>query len=190
MLMCVIRMVVAASMLVASLELVSAQEMIPNPEFASWAKFRKGTSVTRKMTSGLNGITTETRMITTLLEVTETKVVVEISEVTHLNGMDIRTPPKKHEIPKTLPLTPGQKPHIPGSRPQGTVEEGTETMKIGGIDYKTRWYRTKATRSGSEVEGRFWFADEMPGIVVKIESTTKGQATTKTNVDVIEVRKP
>jgi hypothetical protein len=171
-----------------------AQERVDNPEYANWAKFKKGTSLTRVSTSvtptGNTSVVTETL---TLVEIAADKVVVEVEYVSEVTGATkFKTRPKTREIPKTVPLPPGMTKEEFTRKLPGTVEEGTETLKMLGEEFKTRWYKTKTEVNGNRTEGKTWASDEVPGRIVKVESTTKtkdgGSFTTST--ELAEIKKP
>ena len=67
-----------------------AQEKIDNPEFASWSKFKKGTSVTLKTSTDAGGMKTESTVTTTLVESGADNHVVETTVVSKFNGMEFK----------------------------------------------------------------------------------------------------
>src|SRR4051812_12842445 len=79
-------------------------EDIPNPEFANWSKFPKGTSVTHKQTAEAAGVKTEVVITMTLIEVGADKLVIESTGVNKSNGMEFKAPAKKRDVPKTIKL--------------------------------------------------------------------------------------
>ncbi len=56
---------------------------------------------------------------------------------------------------------------IGDGRPDGTTDEGKENLKIGGTEYKTKWYKFKRKQDGVDVEGQIWMSDDVPGKLVK-----------------------
>src|SRR4249920_3742887 len=125
------RLVLAFCLLVPATAL--AQDKIDNPEFTSWSKFKKGTSVTLKSTTEFNKMSSETLIIFTLVEVGAEKLVIETTSVAKVNGMEIKVPPMKRDVTKTVELPKGvKKEDFAAGKPPGTTEEGTETLKVGG----------------------------------------------------------
>jgi hypothetical protein len=165
-------------------------ETIDNPEFAMWQKHKKGTSITLKTTSTAEGVTSETTMTTTLLEVGADKVVVETSVISKFNGMEFKTPPTKREVNKKLDLPEGAKKEDfqSADKPNGTYEEGTETVKVGAGEYKAKWYKYKIEIAGQKTEAKMWTSDEVPGTMLKMETTTTGGGSSKT--ELINFTKP
>ena len=124
----------------------AAQEKIDNPEFASWSKFKKGTGVTLKSTTEFNKTSNETLITFTLVEVGADKLVIETTSVAKFNGMEIKVPPMKRDVTKTIELPKGaKKEDFAAGKPAGTTEEGTETLKVGGVEVKTKCTSTKPT---------------------------------------------
>jgi hypothetical protein len=169
----------------------SAQETVDNPEFASWSKFKPGTSITVKSTTVAAGMTSEATMTITLVEVGTDKVVLETSGVTKAMGMEFKLPASKRESPKTITLPKDvKKPPAPGAKPEGTYEDGTETVKAAGTEFKTKWYKTKTEADGVTTEGKIWISDDVPTTVVKMESKSSGAATAETKFELLEFKKP
>jgi hypothetical protein len=169
----------------------AAQDTIPNPEFASWSKFKKGTTVTLKSTSEVMGMTSEVLIINTLLETGGDKLVIESTSVAKVNNMEFKSPPMKRDVTKTVTVPKGlKKEEIAAGKPPGTVEEGTETLKVAGVEVKTKWYKYSADVNGIKSEGKTWMSDDIPGMLVKSEITTSGVLATKTKMEVTEFKKP
>src|SRR5262249_30282313 len=83
------RITVASALLLAlTAGRTAAQETVDNPEYATWSKFKPGTSVTYKSTTTAAGMMTEATMTITLVEVATDKVVLETSGVTKAMGME------------------------------------------------------------------------------------------------------
>lgn len=169
----------------------SAQETLDNPEFANWSKFKKGASITVRTSSTVAGMSSEILMTTTLVELGSDKHVVESSTVSKVAGMEFKAPAAKRDVPKTIVLPKGTaKPDPKAPKPDGTYEEGLETLKIGGVDVKTKWYKYKSDSGGLKIEAKTWMSDDVPGSLVKMEATTSGLAAGTTKVELIEFKKP
>jgi hypothetical protein len=106
-------------------------------------------------------------------------------------GMEFKSPPAKRDVPKTITLPKGTpKPPAPGAKPEGTYEEGTETLKVGGTEIKTKWYKVKNEMGGIKSDARMWISEDVPGMMVKMEATTSGALASETRMEVVEVKKP
>jgi len=123
--------------------------------------------------------------------VTADKVVLETSGVSKVMGMEFPTPATKRDSAKTITLPKGVPvPPKPGDKPPGTVEEGTETIKAAGTEFKTKWYKTKTEAAGTTTESKLWTSEDVPGTVVKMEAKTTGAATSDTKFELLEFKKP
>ena len=180
-----------ASLMVFVIAAAAAQEKVDNPEFANWSKHKKGTAVTLKVTTDFGGMNTESRFTTTLVDVQPDKVVLETTGVSTVNGMEIKAPSMKRDVPKEVILPASvKKEDYTAQKPPGTFEQGEETVKVAGGEFKAKWYKTKSSAAGNEVESKSWMSDDVPGRVVKLESATKGAAAIKTKMELVEVKKP
>jgi hypothetical protein len=172
-----------------------AQDTIDNPEFAAWKKFKKGTSVTMKATSSAMGFSSEMLTTMTLVEVGDDKVVVETSGMSKAMGMEFKIPATKRDVPKTVQIPKGaKKPDPKGEpepkKPEGTYEEGTETLKIAGTELKTKWYKFRSEMGGIKTDAKMWVSEDVPGGMVKMEATTTGTVASETRMELIEFKKP
>ncbi|QEL20343.1 hypothetical protein [Limnoglobus roseus] len=166
-------------------------EPFENPTYKQWAAFKPGATATVKTESEFNNMKSEVTIISKLVEVGKDKLVLETTTVSKFNGMEFKQPPTKQDVLKTidLPKTPatGDKPKDKSEDPKGKTEEGTETLKVGGQDVKTKWVKYKNKTTDGEVESQTWMSDEVPGQIVK--SVTK-TATVKTTMELTEFKKP
>ena len=185
------RTAAAAALVLLAAGVVVAQEMVPNPDFANWSKFKKGASTTLKITNTVGGMTNETVVVTTLVEVGPDKVVLESSATAKVAGKEVKLDPMKQDVPKTIPLPKGaKKEDFSGGKPPGTFEEGTETITVAGTQYKAKWYRTKVDMAPVKAESKFWTSDDVPGKILKGETTTTAPVNATTKMELISVKKP
>ena len=165
-------------------------ESVDNPVYKSWAGQKKGTVVTVKMATDFGGQKSESTMVSTLIELTADAVTIETLTVTKVNGMDFKAPAMKLEVKKTMELPAGKKKED-FDKPEGFIEGGTETVKVGGVEYKTKWMKIKTKVNDVEVESKTWTSDDVPSMVVKMDSKTniKGMAGAMT-MELVSVKKP
>jgi hypothetical protein len=169
----------------------AAQDKVDNPEFANWSKFKKGTSVTLKSVSSFNNMSSEASITSTLVEVGADKLVIEMTSSVKSGGMEFKGEPMKRDVTKTVTLPKElKKEDFAKGKPPGTYEEGTETLKVGGMDVKAKWYKYKADTDGTKTEAKMWISEEVPGMMVKSEMTTTGVVSTKTTMEITEFKKP
>jgi len=148
-----------------------------NPQFISWSKFKKGTSITVKTTNTIREMTTESTITTTLVEVGTDKLVLQMVFANNAGGKELKIPPVKIEVPRKVLVpkdskTDAKKPE----KPDGTFEEGKETLKIGAVELKTTWYKYKTDVAGTKTEGKRWVCEDIPDWRVKEEFTSTGGA--------------
>lgn len=168
-----------------------AADTIPNPEFNSWSKFKKGTSVTMKVASVAAEVKSEIVTTTTLVEVAADKLVLETESAIKINGMEIKMPAEKRDVLKTLELPEGtKKEDVTAGKPPGATEEGTETLKISGVEVKTKCYKYSGEVAGTKTESKVRVTAELPGTMVKSVTTATGASTSTTTVEVTAFKKP
>jgi hypothetical protein len=168
----------------------SADDTMPNSEYTNWSKFTKGTSVTIKMTSVAGGVTSETVSTSTLVEVGAEKVVVEYVSVTRSGGTEVKTPAARRDIPKTVAVVKNDKKDDPDAPKEVSSENGTESLKILGSEIKTRWTKNKVEVAGITTVSKVWMCDDVPGMMVKMESTSTGAFASTMKLELIEWKKP
>jgi hypothetical protein len=189
------RTVSIATLFVVLAGWASADEKVSNPDFKSWSKFAKGTSVTRTgkttLPNGQISVLTET---TTLKEVGADKVVVEVEYISDVPGSTkFKTRPESKEILKLVPLPAGVKEVDFTSRLPGTVEEGkkTEKVKVPAGEFQCKRYRTKVEARGSRIDATVWVSEEVPGRIVRVVETRASKEITYTTVrELTEFKKP
>lgn len=149
----------------------SAQEKktVDNPMFTNWAKFKAGATTTTKMTSDVGGMKSGVTMTTKLVEVKADELTVEVTTESEVMGMKFPSPAMKQVVKKTLEIPAGI-PVPKDNKPEGTIEEGTATLKVGNTEIKTKWYKFKSKTPAGDVEGQVWISDDVPGNLVKMVS--------------------
>ena len=179
------RIVCTAALVVFSGAVALAdKKKIDNPEFTMWSKYKADTMTKLKSTSEINGMKTENIIMTTLKEVSADKLVLETEAISKFNGMEFKSPPTKRDVTKTIEVDEKIAEQIgKAAKPEGTTEEGTETVKIGKDDVKTKWYKFKSKAEGTETVSQTWTSDEVPGSVVKVVSKS---STFNNTTDLIE----
>jgi hypothetical protein len=181
----------SALVLVICVGTTTAQETMDNPEFTTWSKFPKGTSITLKTSTTAMGMASESTITTTLVEVGTDKLVVEFSIASKSGGKEFKAPPMKRDVTKNITLPKGkEKPKDGGLKPPGTYEEGTETLKVSGMEIKTKWYKFKADEGGFKSDGKIWMSEDVPGFIVKMEAKATGVVDSDTKMELVEIKKP
>jgi hypothetical protein len=177
---------------VLALPAAAQDETIPNPLYTNWAKFKPGTEVVLKSTSVTKVAGQETKSESTiayaLKELTDEKAVVEMVSASNVNGTDIKTPPFAMTFTKTIKKAPAAPPA--GTAAQAKPEEGTETLKIAGGEYKAKWTKVKTSVAGTESVTTTWYSDDVPGTTLKNESVITGPVSTTVSMELVSIKKP
>lgn len=163
---------------------------LPNPAYASWAKFPVGTAVTIKVANDSAGQKSESTMTSTLLELTAEKATVEMVIVSKAGGQEYRAPPQKQEQARTLDAPPGYDPKAKAPEIEGLVEQGEKKITLAGKEYKASYAKIKRKTGDIDVTSKIWTSDEVPGTMLKSLSTVGGQYPTTSTMELVEVKKP
>src|SRR5262249_37651879 len=147
--------------------------------------------VTLKTTSEFGKMTTESVMTTTLVEVGADKLVIETSSTVKANGMEFKAPPIKRDVEKTITVPKVEKKvDDPKTKPAIKMEEGTETIKIAGVEMKAKWIKSTFEAQGNKTEMKMWMSDDVPGNLLKSVTKTTGQFASITTTELVEFKKP
>ncbi len=153
-----------------------AQGQIDNPVYQNWAKFKPGTRVAYAQTSEVMGNKTESQIAYELVEVTAEKVVVELSGSTTLMGNKTEMPKTRLEYPaKTDPADPNAKNAL-----NAKTASTEETLDILGGKLACKVFEATVEQQGSTIKTRTWACDDVPGTLVKSETTMEKPVQTKT----------
>lgn len=167
---------------------VAPREQVENPQYTSWAHFKKGTSVVHKAITKATGHqeVTTTTMTYTLLEREDTHVVVEMKAFTkRYDGIEIKPPPETFHTPRMMTLPPGVT-RAGFAKKKNAGEQGEETIPIAGKTYKTKWHKSKDRNEAGEVLVQTWTSEEVPGALVKSITNTPAIGKT-TTLEVIAI---
>lgn len=178
---------VTLALLVGAVASAQEKKTIDNPLFANWAKFKAGASTTTKMASEANGVKSAVTITTKLVDVKADELTVEVTSESEVMGMKFTAPAVKQAVKKTIEIPAGiPMPPAAGAKPEGTTEEGTETLKVGNTEIKTKWFKYKTKTPAGDIEGQVWTSDEVPGMMVKMVS--KGEKFSST-MELTELKK-
>ena len=144
------------------------EEMVDNPAYKSWSKYKPGSTVTMGMTTKAAAFEMKADMVTKLVSIDKDKAVVEVTS----------------KVPGA-PAQPGQKQTVPakvkkseatsgGALPPGTKgsvkEKGEETVEVSGKKYKCKVMEFDGEAQGNKTTGKIWSTEEIPGMMAKMES--------------------
>jgi hypothetical protein len=163
-----------------------AQDLVDNPAYQSWAKFKAGTTVTLANDSNMGGMAMKMDLIYKLAELTPEKAVIEMTtrmpQGDTTSRMEILAKVKKEDVkePGTMP------PNVKG---QAKVLPD-EDVKIGDKTYKCKVVEFTSEIQGMKTTGKSWTCQDMPGQLVKMETTMAGamEGTTKMTVTAVDAK--
>jgi hypothetical protein len=162
---------------------------IENPDYASWAPFKPGSSVTLRTESrrvppedGVERVVMEDTLTLELLDVSAATI--ECAGWREIDG-------KREELPKrTLTIQAriaGPAPGQPPSSPQFRIETGEEELEVAGrrLTCRTRasqWIQSNPSGSG---HSKAWFSTEIPGGVARSEQSADVDGRRSSDVAVV-----
>jgi hypothetical protein len=167
------------------------REKIENPQYKSWAGFKPGTTVVHRTVTKATGNDGETVTTSTykLVELTADKAIVEVQNSTRrYDGHEVNNPPEKFTHRKDLLLPPGVKTEGAG-KPAGVTAEGEQTVRVGGKEYKAKWYKGKDRNEAGEMLTQVWSCPDVPGGLVRSVTDTPAIGKT-TTTELVEIRAP
>lgn len=183
------RLILAACLV--SVAAASARaDTIENPTYKTWANQKVGTVVTLSIVTEFGTTKSDSTLTYTLTALTAEAATIETVTAVKTAGMEFKTPPQKVEVKKLVEVPAGRgKDHF--DKPEGLIAQGTDTVKIDGVEYKTKWTTTKTNANGTEMEAKVWMTDDVPNMLVKLESkaTIMGMAST-TTMTLLSVKRP
>lgn len=162
-------------------------EDAPNPIYRDWSRFKPGTAVTHRAVTITAGERTEITTTQTLSEVTDRSVVIERVVVIKRDGTVTENPPQRLESPKSYTLPPGVKRPDP-AKVKPPIDQGEETREAAGVELKTKWVRERVRLDTGDTATRTWTSADVPGGLVRAESTTPAIQST-TTMDLIGLTK-
>jgi hypothetical protein len=158
-------------------------DMIDNPAYQSWAKYKAGTWVQYQTDSEAAGSKNAIVTTQTLKEIAPDKatIVIQSSMVVAGNKMDM--PPQTQEITAKIKRPPA------AAAPAGDApktEQGTEDIKVDDKTYSCKWTQVTSEQNGMKTNSKTWTCDDVPGSTVKVEAETSGSMTATTKMALVK----
>ncbi len=138
---------------------LGAQEKMDNPQYTHWKSCKPGSWVKHKMVFEAGGQVMQTEVVSTLIEVTAEKVVVESKTSMDMGGRKMDLPAQKKDVLAQVEKKEGQAP----------PSEKDEEVTVDGKAYKCRSYEWEQTEKGQAMKGKGWLSADVPGGMVKSE---------------------
>lgn len=150
-----------------------AAELVDNPSYKSWAKFKPGTSIVYSQNADMGAMKMTMEMTQTLTELTPDNAVVEMSMT---NSMMPGNPQKQTtKIPAKIE---SDKVVQPGAMPPGMKGEtkslGNEKVTVGDKEYDCAVTQFSGENAGMKTEGKAWTNPSVPGSLIKTEMKGTG----------------
>jgi hypothetical protein len=159
-------------------------EMVDNPMYKAWAKFKPGATSTVSESTTYSGDTNpvpDHKTITyTLVSVSPDKVVVSAVTVEQEVLGTVESAPTKHTYPAKL-----KKSYLAKAAPELEAKKGEDTITWEGKEVKCRTLAGSYKKDNDTVEFKFWINDDVPGGFVQQTRTLKQKddtITTKTTL--------
>jgi hypothetical protein len=138
-----------------------------NLQYAHWAKFKPGTTVTMTGDMDAGSLKLAMEIVTKLVEVNADKLSLETTTVTTIAGQERKSPPRKREVPAKEEKKADVK----------TI--GEEEIEAGGKKYKCKVIEGDADAAGGaaaqqagKTKAKIWVNEQVPGGAVKMVVTT------------------
>lgn len=175
------RALLAVGTILAFASLVAMQaaegdEMVDNPHYKHWSKFKPGTTVTLLEKTVLSGPEKsevpdgidEKTITTKLLKVSPESVLVEVVVTEHEFLKDVESAPTKTIYPAKV-----KKSYLQAALHGANPKFGKETLTLLGEKLECTTITGTEKKEGSEVDHEIWVAETVPGGIVKHTRVTK-----------------
>jgi hypothetical protein len=175
---------VLAFLLLAAPAVAEEKEMVENPSYAQWAKFKVGAWYRIKVENGSGTDASVMKQTTKLVSRTEEQAVIETSVTIVAGEHEFSQPATRSEIPaKTekfeVPVEEGE------NAPKIETKEGTDELTVGGRKIKCRTTETTTETPDLKMWSKSWYSEEVPGGTVRMESKMEKpvESTTTTTLE-------
>lgn len=151
-----------------------AADMVDNPAYKDWARFKVGTAVSysvhmRRQSDEGEGLTLLQRF--ELVELDGSKAVVRTSGSVKILALLMPVPSQYETHSARIPkgVGDGKPSQAPG---QGAIK-GEEIISAAGREFECTWGEVDMEHGGKRMHGKGWVNTDVPGGVVRWESTTE-----------------
>jgi len=178
-----IRALLASAILVVSLPLVATpaddDEMVENPMYAHWAKFKPGATATVHEKTTYSGeklpVPDEKTVHYKLESVSDDKVVVRSVVVEREVFGTVESSPSRHTYPAKL-----KKSYLAEAVPELKAKKGEETIKWKDKELECKTLTGSYKKDDDTIEFKICVSDKVPGGIVKRTRTLKQKDDTTT----------
>jgi len=165
-------------------------DIVTNPEYAQWAGFAVGTSVTQKEAVKLaDGTVVESLMTAKLVSKNNKQLTVETTVV----AVEAAKPVDAADETKTLTTYPAKVKFEDIQTPESdgySVTAGKEVLDVKGKSIEAEWVEASTTNSDGSVTEKDWYTSEVPGGLVKQTVTKKkgAQVTSQSMLELVDIK--
>lgn len=176
--------------LLAGTRIARAEDLVDNPQYASWAKLKPGSSITLTTDTAAMGQQVKTEMVQKLSELTPDQAVIEVVMSVEAMGTKQARPPQKVSIKAKVPKDQADRTRLPEGMKGESKELPDETVDAMGKSYTCKVTEFSGVISGMNAKGKIWRNDDVPGQVVKSQVTTEGAmaSTSTTTLSAMDVK--
>jgi hypothetical protein len=148
--------------------------LVDNPAYQSWAKFKAGTLVKYSTDTNAMGNTTSMEMTQTLKDINADNATVEVKMSMVMGG-------NKTDMPATTQMVPAKikkvDPTVAQTADAPKTETSTEDVQAAGKTFSCKKTSVTTDANGMTTKATTWTCDDIPGTMVKMESSSTGSMT-------------
>lgn len=161
-----------------------AEEMVDNPAYKSWSKSKPGTSVSLSGITKLAGTEMKSNIVFKLVSIDKDRAVVEMTSKLDTPGAP-QQPPQKEELPAKVKKSEADGSKMPEGVKGSVKEKGKENIEVAGKKYQCKVFEFEGQLGEQKLTGKSWTSEEIPGMLVKSESTMKVQGMDVTSTTIL-----
>jgi hypothetical protein len=170
--------------LVLALVSIAGAEMVANPEYQSWSRFKPGTVTKMETRSVSNGREIRSEITNKLLEVTPQKLVIETTTVLDASGQKMQSPTVTRDVPAEMDEALVAR-SDPARNPD--IKQSEETRSVNGKDYVCKVLTHTTENNGMKSVSRTWHSPDVPGGIVGSHVKISGTIDSTTEMNLVEL---
>jgi hypothetical protein len=164
---------------------VRADDMVDNPAYQSWAKFKTGTSVKYSTEAVVMGNTTTTETTQTLKDLNADKATIEIKTSMVMSGNKMDMPATTIDIPAKTKKTDSATTQAADAPKTDT---STEDVQAAGKTYSCKKTVINSEMNGMKTKVTSWTNDDVPGTLVKSEAEVTGSMSSTSKMILTDIQ--
>lgn len=167
----------ALMVLVSGLSQTYAQEMVDNPVYQDWARFKVGTTVSYEGTMKAEGQDMQMKQTFMLTALDKEKASVQLTQSMNVMGMAVEMPGMTPTHPAKVKKEELDKAVYPVEMPRFKVEGGKDKVDAAGQTFDCTWGEVEMELGGAKMKGKTWVSPRVPGGMVKmnVKGTVDGE---------------